>query len=177
MKIKQFLIVSAMLMATTLISMMIISCGEENGPNSANIDPEGSLVNATDCKTFSIKSVEEITSASETAIKYEFADGILKIEHINTAFNCCPGEITAVINIDSDLITIEAVEKKAGCHCICLYDLDYEVDGLTPGTYRLKVIEQYGIEEDIKLDFTIDLENDPSGIFSVPRNRYPWDIN
>ena len=67
----------------------------------------------------------------------------LLLRHVNAAFNCCPGEITAEISISNDTITIVERESQPGCHCLCLYDLEYRFENIEAGTYTIIFIEPY----------------------------------
>jgi hypothetical protein len=98
------------------------------------------------------------------------------LKHINAGFNCCPGDITAEIEFKGNLIIITESEQEQGCHCLCLFDLDYEVTNLSPGRYTIRVAEPYVEENDQVLEFTLELFSATSGNYCLERNNYPWII-
>ncbi len=137
--------------------------------------PAGALVSRTDCKESRYLAAPGATAAGQDCLEYRFlGDDTLLLTHVNAAFNCCPGDITAVIRIQNDTITIVEDESAPGCHCLCLYDLEYRFESLEPGTYTILFVEPYRTEADEPLVATIDLRASPSDTFCVERTTYPW---
>ncbi|MFA4948661.1 MAG: hypothetical protein WC674_09170, partial [Candidatus Krumholzibacteriia bacterium] len=136
--------------------------------------PAGALVSRSDCKG-STELAASGTAAIRDCIEYELAGGdTLLLRHINAAFNCCPGDITADISFRNDTITIVERESESGCRCLCLYDLDYRFENIAPGIYTILIVEPYVTDADEPLRSTIDLSVSPSGSFCVDRASYPW---
>jgi len=144
--------------------------------------PEGEIINTSKCKSYassSTKALGDITgiSSSQDCIEFSY-DGIekLSLRHINAALNCCPEEIVSDIQVVDGTITIVEDEilneVTGGCDCMCLYDIDYEINNLPPGEYSFFVKGPYAYGDDI--EFSADLVNEPSGIFCVTRYNYPW---
>jgi hypothetical protein len=79
-----------------------------------------------------------------------------------------------VITVAKNIIRIEENELEGLCDCDCLFDLDYEIRNLDPGTYVIQVIEPYLEEGDEKLEFEVDLISAPTGAYCVDRSHYPW---
>lgn len=138
--------------------------------------PEAVLIGYTGCKGASLsKDPFEITPDMDCIVyDYEWT-GVLRITHVNAGFNCCPGEIVADITVSNDTITIGEGETDPKCHCLCLFDVEYEIRNLPPGRYVLRVGELYIQEGDEPLVDRLDLEKTPSCCFCVARNHYPWD--
>jgi hypothetical protein len=114
-------------------------------------------------------------SNTRDCVYYQYdGNGTLTLNHIDAAFNCCPGEITADILIDGKQITITEKESAQDCLCLCLYDLDYEFINLEPGDYTIRIIEPYKQEADLELEFTISLSSAASGSYCLTRDYYPW---
>ena len=113
---------------------------------------------------------------SPDCIEYRLEDGhTLLLKHVNAAFNCCPGDITADIRIhERHDHESSSEESQPGCHCLCLYDLDYRFENIEAGTYTIVFIEPYRSEADEPLIATIDLSGLPLGQFCVERTTYPW---
>jgi len=61
----------------------------------------------------------------------------LRFSHINTLFNCEPGEITVSVSISSDRITINENETKSLANCICPYDIVFNLGPLEYGAYTI----------------------------------------
>ncbi len=106
---------------------------------------------------------------------YQYEGGILKLNHINAGFNCCPEQIVVDIQVVGDTILIEESEINGMCFCLCLFDLEMQINYLEPGEYLIRVIEPYLAENDEPLEFTIDLVAEPAGAYCVPRLGYPWE--
>lgn len=153
----------------------------------------GRLIGHTDCKSFPLatpgSAAHGSTAGSEAdrapaalgagsdveCLEYEY-DGrsVLRLKHVNAGFNCCPGTISADIEIASGRIFIRESESSSLCDCNCLFDLDYEVVLLAPGLYRIEVVGPYQPSGDPPLEFLADLTGPSSGSFCVKRSRYPW---
>jgi hypothetical protein len=128
--------------------------------------PRGIMTGRSKCLT----SLADKTAATpyQDCIVYTYdGSSLLHLKHTNTMFNCCPEETYAVIDIWAHKITI--VEEEAlyngGCECLCLYDADYDISGVQPGTYSVEVHEVYCDP----IIFNIDLAGAPSGNFCVSR--------
>lgn len=134
--------------------------------------PEGSLVDYTSCKEFLDETDAQsfASEAGQECVAYDFSDdGILYLTHINADFNCCPDSLSGVVSIEDNIITIdEQAVVVTPCDCECLYDLDYEIYNLEPGVYTLD-LDQI---EDLRIE--LDLVAEPSGMYCVPRDSYPW---
>lgn len=136
---------------------------------------QGKYISNTECKSGDVSILEDETGDSLSCIEFEYekSESKLEFEHINAAFNCCPGKIFATFELKKDTIIISENEEEHACRCMCLYDLKYEVQGITPGKYFIKVVEPYS-EESEKLFFEINLNVDTKGKFCVKRLNYPW---
>lgn len=150
---------------------VVSSAGPEQG------SPIGSLVDHTDCKQFLPVGVSAATPSNLDCVSYEYdGNGLLRLKHVNAAFNCCPGEITAGIKVEDSLITIVEGETESGCRCLCLYDLECVIENLPPGEYVVRVEEPYLEPGDEPLEFTVDLAAAGAGSHCVERTHYPWGV-
>lgn len=125
------------------------------------------------CKDFSASE----KSASQDCIHWSYdGESILHLTHENTAFNCCLEELNVEIiqrKKEYWLTEIETLED-GGCDCICLYDFEYDLKRLTPGTYTITINGMY-LHEQEPLSFTVELTGQPSsGSHCVERALYPW---
>jgi hypothetical protein len=133
--------------------------------------PAGSMVGSYGCKE---RGGPNGTKLTQDCIEYQYlGGGHLLLNHLNTAFNCCP-EFEAGIDFEGDTIIVWEDEISGLCDCICLFDLNYEIVNLDPGIYNVTVIQEYLDPTDEPLDFTMDLLSSPSGIHCVERDHYPW---
>jgi hypothetical protein len=138
--------------------------------------PSGKLTSASECKTFTGPALEAAMSATESCIEYSYdpAKQVLDLKHVNAGFNCCPGELSADISVEKNIITISEREREALCNCNCLYDLTIEIRNLMPGMYTIHMVEPYRHDADPELSFQVDLNAVPEGKSCVPRSYYPW---
>jgi hypothetical protein len=135
--------------------------------------PSGALVGSFGCKRGGAGGAAA-PRLTQDCIEYEYlGEGLLLLNHVNTAFNCCP-VFEAGITVDGDAIIVSEDEISGDCDCICLFDLNYEIVNLEPGIYDVTVIQEYLDPTDEPLDFTMDLLSSPSGMHCVDRDHYPW---
>jgi hypothetical protein len=138
----------------------------------------GKILNYSDCKDLSISvAMAKDAATGESCLEYSFSPetGTLLLKHINAGFNCCPEGIDCLITSSNDTIYIEETEAGGLCACLCLYDLDIELEGLESKGYFIKLKEPY-LDQDEKLELWLDLQNNPSGNYCVTRNDYPWGL-
>jgi hypothetical protein len=165
----------------SILLLLVLSC---NNNKSTAVDKAhdiavSSPVSFSTCKFMPGKPRVDSLPSTQTGICYQY-DGAsnLYIEHINAAFNCCPIELTVDANLVNDTIICTELEYlyQGGCRCHCLFDIDYQVTGLSPGIYAIKIVEPYARASDEKLEFSVDLISSPTGTFAVDRDHYPWGL-
>jgi hypothetical protein len=165
--------VCAVLACLVAISLLNMPACEKNTTAPPPYDPNGILVKVSDCKQFD-RLVAEATTPDRDCVEYSYVEpDILILTHVNAAFNCCPGEISADAKIRGDTITIVERESARGCHCTCLYDLEYRIPEMPRRTYTIRIMESYIDDGDEPIEFTIDLKYS-AGSFSAGRDHYPW---
>jgi hypothetical protein len=94
-----------------LSDLSVTGC-KTKGDNAKNVDPE----------YINIKTVENY---------------YLRFSHINSFFNCEPGELTVSAEISADRITINENETTSSANCICPYDVVFKLGPLEYGTYTI----------------------------------------
>jgi hypothetical protein len=158
------------------IFILILLSACESNPETY-IKPSGKLISYSECKQFeafkSYSSSYVSDSISCIEYKYYVDDSILIIRHVNSGFNCCPGEIYCEIDMVEDTIFIREAEKQSICDCNCLYDLEIQLDGVRKTKYFISIIEPYCGDQE-KLEFQVNLKQNPEGSYCVLRNLYPW---
>lgn len=154
--------------------MLPAGCNKKSSP--AENDIQIQLQNMSDCKDdFLSKGAEDVPN-DQDCIEYVYtAGGRLQLRHINAGFNCCP-VLEPEIEVSGNVITIREIEVAAECQCQCLFDLDFEITGVTTGVYVISVVEPYTNEGDEKLEFEVNLMENPVGTFCVSRDHYPWNM-
>lgn len=174
------LIVMAFLVVI-LTMLFLFSCSTEKSKdpvcvNPFDIEKAGRLINRTDCKDFG-GVIQSVVNKTYEALTFNYYPSykIIQVSHINAAFNCCPDKITSSYKFSNDTIRIYEKEAKAGCHCECLYDLNYELRNFSPGIYHIEI---YGPLTDGKanppLAFDVDIANHKDSVFTLYRGIYPW---
>ena len=161
-----------------ITGLFIYSCENEK-TGSEQLKITGNLVNNSPCKN-ELKSNSGVfdTPDSLSCVEYSFDDSNNKliIKHINAGFNCCPESLYCDVSLSNDTVIIQEFEAAALCDCDCLFDLDIELNGVSPQNYHIRFIEPY-VENLEKLVFDIDLSKDKEGSFCVTRKGYPWGMN
>jgi hypothetical protein len=141
--------------------------------------PLGILLSYDGCKEFQGNSDSPLAVVlvppTNDCIDYNYdGSSTLILNHINAGFNCYPGEITADIVFNGNIITITEKERDSAADCICLYDLEYNLENLPPGLYTIRVIGLYVEMDDEPLECSVELFSATTGRFCVERNYYPW---
>lgn len=145
-------------------------------PPCSGVDPSGSLIGMSDCNILGTGLTPPDSSSFKDCIEYQYdGESILTLQHVNAGFNCCP-EIEIVFHFEGSVITIEQIELSAACDCDCLFNLDYQIENLSPGAYTITVVEPYTIEGDDPLEFDVDLSTAATGSYCVYRYHYPWGL-
>ena len=160
------------------VALLAHSCSDEITPPGDRVPAyiAGTLVLTTECKE-DIYGLGPAFTSDLDCITWDW-DGsdTLSFIHINAGLNCCPGTIVGLVSVDGSNITIEESEGDDAllCYCLCLYDLQYEMSGISGGEITITFIEPYLPEGAEILTVTIDLESDPTGTHCVQRDTYPW---
>ena len=90
-------------------------------------------------------------------------DGYLSVNHVNTAFNCEPGELKIQATLEGHNIKILETEEQSFAKCICPYDLYCEVGPLSDGDYTVIICK--GSYEYEYAHFNISYKKGLSGKF------------
>jgi hypothetical protein len=165
-----------------VVLSVFLGCGESD--DATRVDetalPTGAvsigLLDMSGCKE-SLTGIPLATApSSEDCVEWWYVGGhTLHLKHINAGFNCCP-TVDVDIRVVGSTITVEEIEIEGLCHCLCLFDVDYEIENLPPGVYELVFIEPYLPPGDEVLGGALDLVSSPSGRLCVGRSQYPWGL-
>jgi len=135
------------------------------------------VTSRTGCLSFEGAAQSATAPLDQSCIAYSYDSDaqVLSISHLNAGFNCCPSFFTVTANQYGNVITLAESEvlDQGGCHCLCLYDIDFQLINLAPGVYNLDFSELYA-DGGPPLNFFVDLIASPTGEVCVSRDYYPW---
>lgn len=77
----------------------------------------------------------------------------LLFNHINTIFNCQPGQITVTLSISNDTITLNEEESEYSADCVCPFDITFKLGPLEEGIYTIMFQKFEGTFKKYSLDF------------------------
>lgn len=165
-------------MAILALALLAHGCSDEITPPAGKVpaDFSGTLVDATECKD-NIYGFEAGAPVTLDCVTWDWDESdTLRLVHVNAALNCCPGTIVGLVSSDGGNISIEETEGDDAlmCHCLCLYDLTYEISGIAGGEITISFVEPYLHEGDELLTVTVDLDDEPTGSYCLQRFTYPW---
>lgn len=165
--------IHAVYLMVALTIIFLAGCNHEKAPVTSGIT--GSVTDHSDCKQFQAANLNFTEPDTFSCVQYSYdpANFKLSMQHINAGFNCCPEEIYCEIHTSNDTIIIQEFEKEQACNCLCLFDLDIEVNNVDQNKYVLKFVEPYA-EGQEELIFGIDLTSGNEGEYCVIRKGYPW---
>ena len=154
---------------------IMMSCEKENNNNKL-LSLSTELTGSSPCKS-NIKSASD-TPDSLSCINYSYNElsNTLYLKHINAGFNCCPDSMDCDAILAGDTIIVQEFESSAACNCDCLYDIDIEINGLDSRRYLIKLVEPYA-DNQAKILFEINVDENQNGSFCVTRKLYPWGVN
>ncbi len=128
-------------------------------------DASGEVTGVDGCKDTSNPGASQFLEC----VEYSYQQGTLFLTHLNGEFNCCIESIQAVISVDETTIMISEIEYYGDgtpCYCLCPFDVDFEIWSLSVGQYTIH-IELEGLSAPPPIEFTVDLAQQPSGIYCV----------
>ncbi len=179
-------------LSTMILTLALLThgCSDEITPPVGHepLNLSGTLVHATECK----ENEYGFDAGAPTVLDCVFwewdGSDTLRVVHLNAALNCCPGTIVGLIEPvynaiydnqdDTQLVGLNITETEGDdalmCHCLCLYDLSYEIAGIEGGALWIRFFEEYLDEGAEPLYISIDLDAEPSGSHCVQRFTYPW---
>ena len=123
--------------------LLLISCEKTYDLKNLKIDQ----IFFSDCKT-SKGIIESI--AYKTVNK-----NYLSITHVNSFFNCDPGQLSVDIKIQNDTIVINEAEERGLANCVCPYDFNFMIGPIDYGTYNF-ILEKGGL---LYIKFSIDFNS------------------
>jgi hypothetical protein len=150
---------------------LLFSCKDDNNTDPTN-EAVGKYLTRTECKNLILF---DDYNTNQECIKYSYKDNVLTIKHINTGMNCCPDPMNATVTVENGIITIDESKAANGCKCMCLFDVDYKIENLQAGTYKIVIKEFLDLTGQEVLESTIELNKTPDGDFCAQRLSYPWD--
>lgn len=157
-----------------LICLFFLQACPSQTPAPSDLLPVGTLVSYDGCKSFdsgsSAAGFFSPPGQDQECLEYTYTANVLRIKHINAAFNCCLDAIVGNVSIDGSIIRIESegiLANGMGCFCICLYDVEYEILNLPPSAYTI-------VAPTFSHSLEIDLRKVTSDRYCESRDTYPW---
>ena len=156
-----------------LAMFFIVACN--NPPDIKGSEISASLVSTSACKNFTPRDLKFNIADTFSCVNYLYnaSNNKVNMNHINAGFNCGIENISFGISENNDTIIIHEVENGPIANCLCLFDIEFELEGVDQQKYQVKFIEPNaeGMEE---LNFEMDLTKNNQGEFCVVRKGYPW---
>ncbi len=157
----------------TLSVVTLVACGDSTVSDGVN--QAGTVIVRSNCGGFDVEERLEQVPTDKTCLRWDYdSEHTLRLFHLNAGMNCCT-DLAATVDIDGYEITIREDETGQYCHCNCLFDVEYSISDLLPGSYTIVVEEKYLPEGDDSLSVNLDLTEEPSGQVCIDRTAYPWE--
>ena len=65
--------------------------------------------------------------------------GTLDVMHWNATYNCCPDDIVISLSVEGNVLELTEEEVLTNpCYCICCYNVEATIAGLSPGLYTVQ---------------------------------------
>lgn len=80
-------------------------------------------------------------------------DYYILFKHVNSMFNCEPGQITISLEIEADTILIDEKEETSLANCVCQYDLEFRLGPLQYGEYLIRFQKGGSLLKEYTLNF------------------------
>ncbi len=178
---KNNLIIVAVIVFSALFLFTLSGCdssdpaGESTGGVTAFSDCGGYPDPGMLLKAFNFDGDFE-RECDKTYLFYELRGNKLLLKRLNCGFNCCPGTLLADITVSGNVINIVEKEDDGAmkCHCNCLFDMEIEIENVSPMTYTLKISEPLAPETNDPIEITLNLATAPTGSAEFYRGYYPW---
>lgn len=146
---------------------LLIVCCSKNNTAEEDMNIMGGVTFVSDCKQVEARDDDRPAWDTLNCMLWDYnsAVKVLNMKHLNVFFNCCPGKITATIYEKNDTIFIMESEEENYCSCLCQYDVDMELTGVSKKVYQVELTVVYpwawGLSN--PLDFEMDLQTNPDG--------------
>lgn len=163
------------LLAALVLLAAAASCGHENPATPAASGPAGSVLTMSDCKLLDAEMSARTGRQDCLAWSYD-GQRTLTLQHLNTAFNCCP-EYDVTFSVRQHALEISEREITGSCGCLCLFDLTYEVTDLPPGTYTVTIEQEYLQPGEPTHAHALQLTEATSGTACLTRTGDPWNLD
>lgn len=153
------------------LCVVFFSCDEkEKEAATEQTAITNTIIYLSECKQ--LKSTKNKKGVVEINYDYTENNKTLTINHVNAVFNCCIEKIGMRSELVNNTLTITEYEENGFCYCTCLYDFKYEISNIPKAELTILILEPY-INEDNKIEFSVDLANKPTGSYSINSDSNP----
>lgn len=144
-----------------------IGCSDEEESQEKNLqispDCKRCICSPTDFARFTRDE-----EGGNEAFEYKsLSDGRMYIKHRNTVFDCEKFDVNINISVEGQRIIVTETASEVKDDCIGIYDVDYEVKGLSEGDYTVIVKNKPGSVPERK--FNIHYSDNLEGTYVVRR--------
>ena len=160
-----------------VIIILGFSCSEKlpNDPETEPVFVQDTLRDIEFGNCNSVISLDSTELDDCFELSYDRDEEILRIKHVNAAFNCCPEYVNVFYVMTDSTILIRERDFKGNCECLCLFTFEYEIMNVKANDYKIEIDEKYVRRSmDEEAIFEIDLSSEEYGIFCFERSIYPW---
>ena len=172
-------LLTLVLLAATCF-LLFATCNDDGATKPQQIKPSARLISQSFCKEGLIQPLYAASACEQDCLEYwSDSTGNLHVRHINAGFNCCIDSVAVSVEIRGQVAFVTETEiMQNGCHCLCLYDIEYELIDLPATVTKIEVAEPYAnpdqwpSEPPLCCSFNLPLVD--TGTCCVERCHYPW---
>jgi hypothetical protein len=116
--------------------ILLAACTTDKGDTSLGTD-DSDVVAGVTAAGFSKSSCLEYFSKPESSlIVTDMGGGTVHVDHMAWQGNCCT-DVAVTLAAKAPNVDVTYVETGEQCFCMCRFDLDYDLSGLTPGDWTI----------------------------------------
>ncbi len=173
----------ALALATATSFLALVTCNDDGGTKPDQTKPTARLISQSDCKpSLTSQPGAAASECSQDCVEiWSESEGVVRVRHIDAGFNCCIDSVVISVEIKGHVALVTETEvMQAGCHCLCLYDIEYEIRDLPSTVNKIEFVEPYADpdtwpdDEPLCCSFPTPLTDTVS--CCVMRCHYPWGI-
>jgi len=153
---------------------LIILLGTLGCERETAVVPAINLIRSSTCKSHEVKASDYQSPETDCVQCSWVAGDTLHIKHINAGFNCCPEGFNTSLKVSGDTLVITESEHSSLCDCCCLFDLEFDLTGITRKSWWIRVEEPYRKPTDDRVIFNINLSEITQKEVCFVRTGYPW---
>ena len=173
-------VLSSLILLFATCFLLFATCNDDGGTKPDQSVPTARLISRSYCKESLIQPLYAASECTQDCLEYwSDSTGNLHVKHINAGFNCCIESVAVAVEIRGQVAFVTETEiMQNGCHCLCLYDIEYELMNLLATVTKIELAEPYANPRqwpnEKPLCCSFDLPVTDTGMCCVERCHYPW---